>query len=70
MNVGDHFHYDAEHFIAQCDREAQRRPIRHIEEVAPPRIISRDFAIGSADSYDWTEFSSTGLPFLLQRQGG
>ena len=57
--------YDAEHFVAQCRR---RLPIRHIDEVVPPRIISRDFATGSADSFDWTEFSSTGLPFLLQRQ--
>lgn len=62
------YDYEAEHFTAQCRREAERRPIRDIAEVVPPRIISRDFAAGSADAYDWTEFSSTGLPFLLQRQ--
>jgi hypothetical protein len=64
MNVGDHFHYDAEHFIAQCDREALRRPIRDISDVAPPRIVSRDFTSGVAD-LDWTDFSS-GLPVREQ----
>jgi hypothetical protein len=59
---------EAEHFIAQCRRDALRYPIRDIGEVAPQRIISRDFATGSADSFDWTEFSSTGLPFVLRRQ--
>ena len=68
MNVGDLLNYDAEHFVLQCDRIAARRPLRDIAEVAPPRIISRDFATGSADAYDWTEFSSSGLPFLLQKQ--
>lgn len=62
--------FEAEHFVAQCRREAARLPIRHIDEVAPPRrIVSRDFVTGCAD-YDWTEFSSSGLPFLLQKQGG
>ena len=59
--------FEAEHFVALCRRDAARRPLRHIEEVAPPRIISRDFMTGSAD-YDWTEFASTGLPFILQKQ--
>lgn len=59
---------EALHFIAQCEREAMRRPIRHIDEVAPRHIVSRDFMTGSADSYDWAEFSSSGLPYLLQRQ--
>lgn len=59
--------FEAEHFVAQCRRDAARHPLRDISEVAPPRIISRDFATGSAD-YDWTEFASTGLPFILQRQ--
>jgi hypothetical protein len=62
------YDYEAEHFTAQCRRDALRYPIRHIDEVAPRRIVSRDFATGSADNYDWTEFSSSGLPFLLQRQ--
>lgn len=56
--------YEAEHFVAQCRRDAARSPIRHIDEVAPPRIITS----GSADSYDWTEFSTSGLPCVLRRQ--
>ena len=60
--------FEAEHFIAQCRRDASRYPIRDISEVAPPRIISRDFATGSADSFDWAEFSSSGLPCVLRRQ--
>jgi hypothetical protein len=62
------YDYAAEHFTAQCRREAARAPIRDIAEVAPPRIISRDFSTGSADSFDWAEFSSTGLPCWLRRQ--
>lgn len=62
------YDYEVDLFIAQCRRDALRWPIRDIAEVAPPRIISRDFASGSADSYDWTEFSSTGLPCVLRRQ--
>lgn len=61
------YDYEAEHFTAQCRREAARRPIRHIDEVAPRHIVSHDFVAGHAD-YDWTEFSSTGLPFLLLKQ--
>lgn len=60
--------YEAEHFVAQCRRDAVRFPLRHIDEVAPRHIVSRDFMTGSADSYDWTDFSSTGLPDLLRRQ--
>lgn len=59
--------FEAEHFVAQCRRDAARFPIRHIDEVAP-RIISRDFATGSADSFDWAEFSTSGLPCWLRRQ--
>ena len=51
---------EALHFIAQCDRIAARRPVRDISEVAPPRIVSREFASGAAD-VDWADFSS-GLP--------
>lgn len=60
--------FEAEHFVAQCRRDAARRPIRDIAEVAPPRIISRDFATGSADSYDWADFASYSMPSLLRRQ--
>jgi hypothetical protein len=52
--------HEAEHFIAQCRRDALRYPIRDIGEVAPRRIVNRDFASGVAD-VDWTDFSS-GLP--------
>lgn len=62
------YDYEAEHFTAQCRRKAARHPIRHIDEVAPRHIVSRDFMTGSADSYDWAEFSSTGLPCWLRRQ--
>lgn len=51
--------HEAEHFIAQCRRDALRFPIRDIGEVAPRRIVSRDFATGDATS--WADFSS-GLP--------
>jgi hypothetical protein len=64
MNVGDLFNYDAEHFILQCDRIDARRQMRDISEVAPRRIVSRDFASGVADA-SWTDFSS-GLPVQEQ----
>lgn len=51
---------EAEHFTAQCRRDALRYPIRDISEVAPRRIVSKDFASGVAD-IDWADFSS-GLP--------
>lgn len=61
--------FEAEHFVAQCRREAARFPIRHIDDLPrPARIVSRDFISGCADAYDWAEFSSSGLPSLLRRQ--
>jgi hypothetical protein len=58
------YDYEAEHFTAQCRRDALRFPIRDIGEVAPRRIVSKDFAAGVAD-IEWADFSS-GLPYLEQ----